>query len=212
MLQISIVPVTPFQQNCSIVWCDQTKEGAVVDPGGDIDQILAVIQQHEIAVKQILLTHGHLDHVGGSQALAAELNVDIIGPHQGDDYWLDGLEKQSEMFGFPKTANFRPTRWLQHGETITVGNESVEVRHCPGHTPGHIVLISHLAEWVIAADVLFNGSIGRTDFPGGDFDTLAKSIRQQLYTLPPQYTVYPGHGPTTTIATELATNPMVKGL
>ncbi|MDW6003872.1 MBL fold metallo-hydrolase [Vibrio mangrovi] len=209
-LQYQIVPVTPFAQNCSIVWCDETMEGIVVDPGGDEKQLAEVIQTLGVQIVHVVLTHGHLDHVGGTQALQKLLGqVDIIGPHQADLFWLQGLENQSQMFGFPPTYAFEPDQWLNDGDSVSFGHQVLQVYHTPGHTPGHVCLFSESARVAFVGDVLFQGSIGRTDFPQGDFDTLIQSIKTKLWPLGNDVTFIPGHGPQSTFGHERASNPFV---
>ncbi|HIF9068890.1 TPA: MBL fold metallo-hydrolase [Photobacterium damselae] len=208
-LQYRIVPVTPFQQNCSIVWCDKTNQAAIIDPGGDINVIKQHVQELGLTVTKLLLTHGHLDHVGGTEPLAQELNVPIIGPQKEDIFWLQGLPRQSEMFGFPMTESFDPTQWLEDGDTVTVGEEVLSVLHTPGHTPGHVVFFSDSAKVAFVGDVLFNGGIGRTDFPRGDYQTLINSIKGKLWPLGNDVTFIPGHGPSSTFGRERASNPFV---
>jgi hydroxyacylglutathione hydrolase len=211
MLRYQTVPVTPFQQNCSIVWCDETMEGAVIDPGGDLEVVLSTAQEHGVALKQILLTHAHIDHAGGTGALARRLQVPIIGPHEGDQFWIDGLSQQSRMFGFPLAEPFTPTRWLHDGDRVSVGHSTLQVRHCPGHTPGHVVFHDADTQRAFVGDVLFAGSVGRTDFPGGDFDTLVSSITQRLWPMGDDTVFIPGHGPESTIGRERSSNPYVGG-
>ncbi|KFZ38734.1 hypothetical protein HR45_04780 [Shewanella mangrovi] len=208
-MKYQIVPVTPFQQNCSVIWCEQTNKAAVVDPGGDIERIQTAIAEHGLTLDKILLTHGHIDHVGGATALAAATGVEIIGPHEEDAFWLDNLPMQSQKFGFPTIEKFTPSQYLQEGDSVSVGNITLEVLHCPGHTPGHIVFFSsedHLA-WV--GDVLFRGSIGRTDFPGSNHQALLDSIRKKLWPLGDDVSFIPGHGPMSTFAEERKHNPFV---
>ena len=208
-LRATVIPVTPFQQNCSVVWSDETKEGAVIDPGGDVDQILAAVADEGVKVGRILLTHAHIDHAGATAELAARLGVPVEGPHPDDQFWIDGLPEQSRMFGFPPAGAFTPDRWLHQGDTVQVGPEVLEVLHCPGHTPGHVVFHSRPARLAFVGDVLFAGSMGRTDFPRGDHATLVRSITERLWPLGDDVTFVPGHGPTSTFGQERATNPFV---
>lgn len=209
-LQYQIIPVTPYQQNCSILWCDETMKGAVVDAGGDLHLIKAAIEQQGIELEKLLVTHGHLDHVGGVHTLKQETQLPIEGPHEEDTFWIDMLEQQAQMMRFPSTAKaFVSDRYLKQGDTVTIGNETLEVRHCPGHTPGHVVFYSESAKLLVAGDVLFNGSIGRTDFPRGDFETLKSAIKRELWSLPEDVQFIPGHGPMSTIGHERKTNPFV---
>ena len=205
------VPVTAFQQNCSIVWCEATKKAAVIDPGGDLPQLLAEAQRLGVTLEQIWLTHGHIDHAGGTGELARRLKLPVIGPHQGDRYWLDALAAQSRQFGFPPAEPFQPTRWLVDGDAVTVGDCTLQVRHCPGHTPGHVVFHSPEARRAFVGDVLFAGSIGRTDFPGGDHATLIASITQRLWPMGDDTVFVPGHGPESTFGRERRSNPYVRG-
>lgn len=208
-LRAAIVPVTAFEQNCSVVWCTATMEGAVIDPGGDLERILAAARDEGVTVRKILLTHGHIDHAGGTRALADRLQLPIEGPHPDDRFWIDQLPEQARMFGFEPVAAFTPDRWLHQGDRVTVGNETLEVYHCPGHTPGHVVFHSRAAGLAFVGDVLFAGSIGRTDFPRGDLPTLIRSITGNLWPLGNDVTFVPGHGPTSTFGAERATNPFV---
>jgi glyoxylase-like metal-dependent hydrolase (beta-lactamase superfamily II) len=209
MLRYVTIPVTPFQQNSSILWCDQTMEGAVVDPGGELPRLKAAAAAQGVALKQILLTHAHIDHAGGTGTLARELGLPIVGPHPGDQFWIDGLPQQAQMFGFAPAEGFTPTRWLGDGDTVQVGQSTLQVRHCPGHTPGHVVFWSPEAKRAFVGDVLFAGSIGRTDFPGGDFDTLVASIRERLWPMGADTVFIPGHGPESSFGRERASNPFV---
>ena len=210
-LQYEIIPVTPFAQNCTLLWCSVTRRGAVVDPGGDVPKILAAVEARGVTVERILVTHGHIDHAGGVAVLVDSLNVPVEGPQREDAFWIDGMPQQSRMFGFPDVRAFVPDRWLEHGDQVQVGNEVLEVVHCPGHTPGHVVFFSAAARLALVGDVLFNGSIGRTDFPRGDFDTLISSIRGRLWPLGDDVEFIPGHGPMSTFGTERASNPFCAG-
>lgn len=211
MLRYHTVPVTPFQQNASIVWCDETREAAVIDPGGDLDHLLAEVQRLDVKLVQIWLTHAHIDHAGGTAELAKRLNLPIIGPHPGDQFWIDGLPQQSVMFGFPPAGHFTPTRWLADGDTVHIGHCTLNVRHCPGHTPGHVVFHSPDIQRAFVGDVLFAGSIGRTDFPQGDHDTLIASITQRLWPMGDDTVFIPGHGPESSFGRERRSNPYVRG-
>lgn len=211
MMKYRIIPVTPFQQNCTLIWCDETRKAAVVDPGGDLERIKAVIAEERVTVEKILLTHAHIDHAGGTAALAEDLNLTIEGPQQEDNFWIQGLPQQSQMFGFPKAEIFTPDRWLEDGDRVTVGKVELQVIHCPGHTPGHVVFYQPEAAIALVGDVLFHGSIGRTDFPKGDHATLIRSIREKLFPLGDDIRFIPGHGPMSTFGQERASNPFVGG-
>jgi glyoxylase-like metal-dependent hydrolase (beta-lactamase superfamily II) len=211
MLRYETLPVTAFQQNCSLVWCDQTMEGALIDAGGDLPRLLAAVQRHGVKLTQLWLTHGHLDHAGGTGELMQTLKLPVIGPHQGDDYWLEALPQQYSAYGLGTALPFKPTRWLHDGETLTLGKETVTVRHCPGHTPGHVVFHSGSANRAFVGDVLFAGSIGRTDFPGGDHATLIRSITERLWPMGDDTVFIPGHGPESTFGRERRSNPYVGG-
>jgi len=209
MLQYLTIPVTAFQQNCSLLYCDQTLRAAIVDPGGDLPVLLAEVKRLGLTLEQIWLTHAHIDHAGGTAELARSLGLPIIGPHVGDQFWIDGLPMQSQRFGFPPSETFTPTRWLVDGDTVSIGNSRLLVRHCPGHTPGHVVFYSAEAQRAFVGDVLFAGSIGRTDFPQGDHDTLIASIRERLWPMGNDTVFIPGHGPESSFGRERRSNPYV---
>ena len=208
-MRLEVVPVTPFQQNCSVLWCESTRRAAVVDPGGEIDRLLAVVAKHGLMLEKILITHAHLDHAGGTAELARRSGVPIEGPQQGDQFWIEQMPAQARMFGFPPSEAFTPDRWLQHGDRVTVGELEFEVLHCPGHTPGHVVFFQREAHYAIVGDVIFAGSIGRTDFPRGDHAQLLASIRERLFPLGDDITFLPGHGPESTFGEERRHNPFV---
>lgn len=212
MLKYLTIPVTQFAQNCSIVWCDQTLKAAVIDPGGDLDQLIAAVQSKGLTLEQIWLTHAHIDHAGGTAELAEKLSLPIIGPHEGDQFWIDRLADQSRMFNFPPSKPFTPQRWLNDGDEVQIGQSTLQVRHCPGHTPGHVVFHSEEAKRAFVGDVLFVGSIGRTDFPGGDFDTLIDSIKGRLWPMGNDTVFIPGHGPEGSFGEERKRNPYVRDL
>ena len=211
MLQYLTVPVTPFQQNCSSVWCDATQEAAIIDAGGDIPVLLAEIKRLGLTLTALWVTHAHIDHAGAVGELADTLALPIVGPHTGDQFWIDGLAQQSTMFGFAPARQFTPTRWLQDGDTVQIGRETLNVRHCPGHTPGHVVFHAPQMKRAFVGDVLFAGSIGRTDFPQGDHDQLISSITQRLWPMGDDTVFIPGHGPESTFGRERQSNPYVGG-
>jgi glyoxylase-like metal-dependent hydrolase (beta-lactamase superfamily II) len=215
-LRGAVIPVTPFQQNCAILWDDASKHAIVVDPGGDVDRILAAIDQPALTVDRILLTHGHLDHAGGAAELAATLReragdpaaVPIEGPDERDRFLLEGLEAQAAGFGFA-ARNVTPDRWLREGDHVTLGTHRFDVLHCPGHTPGHIVFVNHAARFALLGDVLFQGSVGRTDFPYGDHAALIGAITAKLLPLGDDLQFLCGHGPGSTIGAERRSNPFL---
>lgn len=209
-MKYRIVPVTPFQQNCAVLWCAESRKGAVVDPGGDLDQVLAAVHAEGVALEKILVTHGHLDHAGAVADLQERLGLPVEGPQREDRFWIDAMSEQCQAFGLPGGGRpFTPDRWLDDGDTVTVGEATLEVLHCPGHTPGHIVFFHRPSKLALVGDVLFRGSIGRTDFPRGDFDTLARSIREKLWPLGDGVAFIPGHGPMSTLGEERRSNPFV---
>ncbi|OZY86750.1 MBL fold metallo-hydrolase [Cellvibrio mixtus] len=209
MLQFQIIPVTHYQQNCTLLWCDETREAAVVDPGGDIARILAVVAEKGVTLRQILLTHGHMDHIGGTAELVAQASLPVIGPHADDVFWIDLLPQQAQMMGFKPVAGFVPDQLLNHGDKVKVGNAELDVLHCPGHTPGHVIFYNRAAQLALVGDVLFKGSIGRTDFPRGNHADLINAIRTRVLPLGDDVRFIPGHGPMSTFGNERRTNPFV---
>jgi glyoxylase-like metal-dependent hydrolase (beta-lactamase superfamily II) len=208
-LQAAIVRVTPFDQNCTLIWDEATKNGAVVDPGGDLDRIERAIKEVGMTVEKILLTHGHIDHAGGAADLRDMLGVKIEGPHKNDAVLLDALEKQGQMYGISGVRNVTPDRWLDEGETVTVGGHAFEIFHCPGHSPGSVVFFNRAQRFALVGDVLFRGSIGRTDFAYGDHDALISSIKTKLLPLGDDIAFICGHGQPSQFGQERKTNPFL---
>ncbi len=206
-LKLQIIPVTPFEQNCTLLWCDETKHAAVVDPGGDLRRIVAAVEKNGLQLERILVTHGHIDHAGGVADLAERFSLPVEGPHREDQFWIDNMPQQAQMYGFANVRSFTPDRWLEQGDSVRFGNIEMQVLHCPGHTPGHVVFFNDPARLALVGDVLFKGSVGRTDFPKGDFDTLINSIRGKLWPLGDDVTFISGHGPTSTFGEERLNNP-----
>jgi len=208
-IQLAIVPVTPFQQNCSILVCQNTYDAAVVDPGGDLELIREALQEMGGNLKKVLLTHGHLDHCAAAKELATEYAVPIVGPQEDERFWLDQLPQQSIRFGFGAAKAFEPDLWLNEGDSVMVGDTELEVFHCPGHTPGHIIFFDAEDRLAIVGDVLFAGSIGRTDFPRGNHADLIDAIKNKLWPLGDDVRFVPGHGPMSTFGEERRSNPYV---
>ena len=208
-LKCAIVPVTPYQQNCSVVQCTHSGKAAIVDPGGEVERLMAAVEKLDASVEKVLLTHAHVDHCAAADVLRRQLKVPIEGPHRDDAFWLEQLPQACRMSGMPPAEPFEPDRWLDDGDEVTVGELRFEVLHCPGHTPGHVVFYHSGQQLAWVGDVLFSGSIGRTDFPRGDHATLISSIRAKLFPLGDEITFIPGHGPTSTFGQERRTNPFV---
>ena len=210
--QAMIIPVTPFQQNCTLLWCTDTNIGTVIDPGGDVLEILNAVRKAKVDVKHIWLTHGHVDHVGGAAQLRDELKVPITGPHLADKFLLDHVVESGGRFGISGLRNVTPDQWLSEGDTVSVGNLNFSIYHCPGHSPGSVVFFNDAMRFAIMGDVLFNGSIGRTDMPGGDHETLLASIRDKVLPLGDDVGFICGHGPGSNIGHERRTNPFLNGM
>ena len=208
-LQAAIVPVTPFQQNCTLLWDAASKKAWVIDPGGNVPRIQEAITTLGLAVERILLTHGHIDHAGGAVELRDALGVPLDGPDERDAFLLDGLAEQGRAYGMSDARNVRPDRWLREGDAVTLGSHRFDVLHCPGHTPGHLVFVDKASRFALVGDVLFRGSVGRTDFPYGDGAALLESIRRKLLPLGDDVSFICGHGPGSTIAVERRANPFV---
>ncbi len=209
-MQYQILPVTPFAQNCTLLWCPHSRQAVVIDPGGECERIEETIRARNLVPLHVLLTHGHLDHAGAAGELARRLDVDILGPHPEDAFLLQALPEQAEMFGFPPAQPLEPDRWLQEGDTLDVGRFRLQVLHCPGHTPGHVVFHAPESALMQVGDVLFQGSIGRTDFPRGNHAQLLASIREKLLPLGDETAFIPGHGPMSTLGHEARHNPFLQ--
>ncbi len=208
-MKFAILPVTPYQQNCSLILCEKTNKAAFVDPGGDIELLKEAQQELGVEIEKVLITHGHVDHAGAAAAVADFFSVAIEGPHREDKFLLDELAKQGPRLGIKEARAFEPERWLEHGDEVTVGNEVLSVIHCPGHTPGHVVFFHKELALAFVGDVLFQGSIGRTDFPRGNHQDLVDSICQRLWPLGDDVRFVPGHGPMSTFGFERQHNPFV---
>ena len=206
-IKYEIIPVTAFEQNCSLLWCDETMRSAVVDPGGDISRILHAVNKNGLILEKILVTHGHIDHAGAVAELSDRLSLPVEGPQREDQFWIDGMPQQSVTYGFTGVRAFTPGRWLEQGDRVHFGNVLLDVLHCPGHTPGHVVFFNAPGHLAIVGDVLFKGSIGRTDFLKGDYETLIASIHGRLWPLGDDVTFIPGHGPMSTFGAERRNNP-----
>jgi len=207
-LKAAIIPVTPLQQNCSLIWCTRTMKGAFVDPGGDLDRLKTAAAGQGVTIEKLLLTHGHIDHCGGAKILADELGVPIEGPHEADRFWIDRLEEDGRSYGIP-ARTFESDRWLDEGDRVSIGTLTLDVYHCPGHTPGHVVFHHPASNLAIVGDVLFQGSIGRTDFPRGNHQDLIEAITAKLWPLGDDTVFIPGHGPVSSFGRERQSNAFV---
>jgi len=208
-LELRLVPVTPLEQNCSLIWDTATKHAAFVDPGGDIDKLMGALEHFGLTLKHIWLTHGHLDHAGAAAALRERTGVAVVGPHREDQFWLDQIESSGSRYGLPDARNVKPDRYLEDGDTLELEGVTFDVAHTPGHTPGHVVIHNKDMKIAFVGDVLFAGSIGRTDFPRGNHEQLIHSITDKLWPLGDDITFIPGHGPPSTFGDERKTNPFV---
>lgn len=206
---VFVTPVTPLQQNCTTVWCVKTRKAAVIDPGDSVDAVLAEVARRGLTLDAVWITHGHLDHAGGAAEMKEKSGVDIVGPHPDDQFWIDSIPEQGLRWGLPGARSFAPDRWLGDGDVVTLGETTWEVFHCPGHTPGHVVFFNREARFAQVGDVLFQGSIGRTDFPKSDHGALLNAIVTKLWPLGDDVTFVPGHGPHSTFGAERRTNPFV---
>jgi len=207
-MRVATIPVTAFEQNCSLMWCTKTLRGVLVDPGGDLDRLKAVVARSGVTIEKLLVTHGHMDHCGMTGVLARDLGVPIEGPHEEDRFWIEQLDDPAKRYGL-EGESFEPDRWLHDGDTVSFGEITLDVLHCPGHTPGSVVFFHAPSQIAIVGDVLFAGSIGRTDFPRGNHQQLIDSITQKLWPLGDDVTFVSGHGPTSTFGQERRTNPFV---
>jgi glyoxylase-like metal-dependent hydrolase (beta-lactamase superfamily II) len=208
-IRAMIVPVTPLAQNCTIVWCAKTLKAAIIDPGGEVPRLLQALSKQGLSLEKIWITHGHLDHAGGAAALKAATGAAIEGPHLDDSFWIEDIGVSGAKWGMPEARTFVTDRWLAEGDTVRLGETEFEVRHCPGHTPGHVIFFHRQARFAQVGDVLFQGSIGRTDFPRGNHQQLLDSITQKLWPLGDDVTFVPGHGPTSNFGAERRSNPFV---
>lgn len=208
-MKVQVIPVTPFAQNCSLVWCAETMKGALVDPGGDIDRLLGEVENQGVELERILVTHPHIDHAGAVADVAERFGLPIEGPHEDDKFLADSLPEQGARFDLEPARAFTPTRWLDGGDQVSFGNVTLDVRHCPGHTPGHVIFFDPKTKIALVGDVLFKGSIGRTDLPRGDHDALINSITGQLWPLGRDVAFVPGHGGISNFGIERQSNPYV---
>ena len=212
IVRYQMIPVTPLQQKWTVFWSPETKRGGIVDPGCELSLIRNFLSENDITLEKILCTHGHLDHVGAVSELARELSLPVIGPHKDDLFWIEGLPEAAEIYGFQNVETFVPDQWLEDGDKVEAAGVTFDVVHCPGHTPGHVIFYQPDDNIAMVGDVIFQGSIGRTDFPKGDHQQLITSITQKLWPLGQDVTVVPGHGPTSTFGEERRSNPFVSDM
>lgn len=211
-LKFRVIPVTPLQQNCTLLICTETNKAAVIDPGGDLHLIEATIHSEQVQLEKIWITHGHLDHAGGTLELSQRFGIPIEGPHRDDNFWIQAIPNQCQLLGFQMCQPFTPTRWLEEGDRVTIGNLELQVLHCPGHTPGHLVFYHPQSRWAQVGDVIFSNSVGRSDLPGGDPNALLNSIRNKLFKLGNDVNFVCGHGPMSSFGAERLQNPFVKDI
>lgn len=209
-MKYMIIPVTPFMQNCHIIWDENTLEAVIVDPGGEAEKLIAAIESRDLKLTKILLTHGHSDHIGASATISKHFSVPIYGPQKEDAFWIENLAQQNAMFNIGDCPDFTPDYWLEEGQTVTCGGLSFDVLHCPGHTPGHIIFVNHADKLISMGDVLFKGGVGRSDFPRGDHQALISSIKNKVLLLGDEYQFIPGHGPMSDLGYERKTNPFLQ--
>ncbi|UDG81131.1 Hydroxyacylglutathione hydrolase GloC [Candidatus Hartigia pinicola] len=208
-MQYIIIPVTTFTQNCHIIWDESSRKAVVVDPGGEPEKLITTIEEGNFKLTKIFLTHGHFDHINASAILAKYFNIPIYGPQNEDDFWIKSLEEQNKIFNIFEYYNFTPDYWLEEGDSVTCGSIKFDILHCPGHTPGHIIFVNHADKFISMGDVLFKGSVGRSDFPRGNYQTLIRSIKDKILPLGDEYQFIPGHGPMSNIGHERKSNPFL---
>ena len=209
-MKYTIIPVTPFMQNCQVIWDENTLDAVVVDPGGEAEKLISAIESRGLTLTKILLTHGHSDHIGASAILYKHFSVPIYGPQKEDAFWIENLAEQNAMFYIGECPDFTPDYWLEEGNKVTCGGITFDVLHCPGHTPGHIIFVNHDDKLISMGDVLFKGGVGRSDFPRGNHQDLIASIKNKVLPLGDDYQFIPGHGPMSNLGFERKTNPFLQ--